>query len=125
MIEEKPLESSKTWQVRCPMGATLDVIGGRWKGLILYNLLEDKKRFGELRRLVPEASQRILTLQLRELEHDGVIHREVFKQVPSKVEYSLTEFGKTLEPLLLMMCHWGGQYLSAQRSPPFEVNLGE
>ena len=100
----------KPWQARCPMGATLDVIGGRWKGLILYHLLEETKRFGELRRLIPEASQRMLTMQLRELEADGVLHREVFRQVPPKVEYSLTEFGRSLEPTLRAMSAWGRQY---------------
>ena len=106
---------------RCPMEATLDVIGGRWKGVILYHLLTGEKRFGELRRLMPAASQRILTLQLRELETDGVIHREIFKQIPPKVEYSLTEFGRSLEPALLSMSRWGKQYLSlaAQRPAPF------
>lgn len=99
------------------MGTTLEVIGGRWKGLILYHLLEETKRFGELRRLVPEASQRMLTMQLRELEDDGVIHREVFKQVPPKVEYSLTEFGRSLEPTLRTMSDWGRQYQSLASRP--------
>lgn len=96
----------------CPIEATLDVIGGRWKGVILYHLLNGEKRFGELRRLLPHVTQRMLTLQLRELEEDNVIHREVFKQIPPKVEYSLTEFGKSLEPNLMLMCEWGKQYMS-------------
>lgn len=121
-MNEKTLTTAKTWHERCPMGATLEVIGGRWKGLILYHLLEKEKRFGELRRLVPEASQRMLTLQLRELEADGVIHREVFKQIPPKVEYSLTEFGRSLEPTLRTMSDWGRQYqsLASQPSPKDE-----
>ncbi|WP_208587037.1 winged helix-turn-helix transcriptional regulator [Gracilibacillus suaedae] len=94
----------------CPVEATLDVIGGKWKGVILYHLIEDKKRFNELRRLMSGITQRMLTLQLRELEADGVIHREVYPQVPPKVEYSLTEFGRTLEPIILLMRDWGENY---------------
>jgi len=96
----------------CPMEATLDVIGGRWKGVILYHLLDGEKRFGELRRLLPGVTQRMLTLQLRELEEDEVIHREIYKQIPPKVEYSLTEFGRSLEPTIALMCRWGEQYMS-------------
>lgn len=94
----------------CPVEATLDVIGGRWKGVILFHLLNGEKRFGELRRVMPDVTQRMLTLQLRELEGDGVIHRRVYQQVPPKVEYSLTDFGKSLEPILRQMEAWGRQY---------------
>ncbi len=84
--------------------------GGKWKGILLYHLIDGKKRFNEFRRLYPKITQRMLTLQLRELERDGVIHREVYKQVPPKVEYSLTEFGRTLEPVILHMKDWGEKY---------------
>ncbi|MDQ0232052.1 winged helix-turn-helix transcriptional regulator [Metabacillus malikii] len=94
----------------CPVEATLDVIGGKWKGVILFHLIEDTKRFNQLRALIPGITQRILTLQLRELENDGVIHREVFPETPPKVEYSLTEFGRTLEPIILAMKDWGEKY---------------
>ena len=94
----------------CPVEATLDVIGGKWKGIILYHLLEGPQRFGELHRLLVDVTQRMLTLQLRELEKDGVVHREVFQQVPPKVEYSLTEFGRSLSPIILLMRDWGEQY---------------
>lgn len=94
----------------CPVEATVDVMGGKWKGILLFELLESPKRFGELRRLVPAVTQRMLTHQLRELEHDGLVHREVFAEVPPKVEYSLTPFGRTLEPILLLMRDWGNQY---------------
>ncbi len=94
----------------CPIEATLDVIGGRWKGAILFRLLDEKKRFGELRRLMPDVTQRMLTLQLRELENDGIVERTVYREVPPKVEYSLTEFGRSLKPVLLLMCDWGKQY---------------
>lgn len=96
----------------CPMETTLDVIGGKWKGMVLYRLLEGTARFNELRRLMPKATQRMLTLQLRELERDGVIHRKVYAEVPPKVEYSLTEFGHSLRPILLMMTDWGMKYQS-------------
>jgi DNA-binding HxlR family transcriptional regulator len=94
----------------CSVEATLDVIGGKWKGVILFYLLDGVKRFGELRRLLPEVTQRMLTLQLRELEEAGIIHREVYREVPPRVEYSLTTFGKTLEPILLLMRDWGDDY---------------
>lgn len=94
----------------CPVETTLEVIGGKWKGIILYHLIEGPKRFSEFRRLYPAITQFMLTLQLRELERDGIIHREVYKQVPPKVEYSLTEFGKTLEPIILSMKRWGATY---------------
>jgi len=94
----------------CPVEATLDVIGGKWKGVILFHLMDSPKRFNELRRLLPEVTQRMLTLQLRELENDGVIHREIYPQIPPKVEYSLTPFGETLKPILILMKDWGSEY---------------
>ena len=95
------------WRTGCSVEATLSVIGGLWKAVILFHLLDGKKRFGELSRLVPGATQRMLTLQLRELEADGVILRTVFPEVPPRVEYELTEFGRSLEPVLLTMRDWG------------------
>lgn len=98
-------------QYGCPVLATLEVVGGRWKGVILFHLLDGTKRFNELRRLLPDVSQRVLTLQLRELERDGVVHRKVYAEVPPKVEYSLTAFGQTLEPILTTMRDWGAEYV--------------
>ncbi|RIE01226.1 HxlR family transcriptional regulator [Cohnella faecalis] len=80
---------------------------GKWKGIILYHLIDGPKRFNQFRRLYPGMTQFMLTLQLRELERNGIIHREVYKQVPPKVEYSLTEFGTTLKPIILAMKNWG------------------
>lgn len=94
----------------CPVNVTLEVIGGKWKVLILYHLSQGTQRFNELRRLLPDVTQRMLTLQLRELEQAGIVHREVYPQVPPKVEYSLTEFGKTLMPVIQVMHNWGMQY---------------
>jgi DNA-binding HxlR family transcriptional regulator len=94
----------------CPVEATLDIIGGKYKGVLLFHLAAGPKRFGELRRLVPGATQRMVTLQLRELEADDVIHREVYREVPPRVEYSLTPFGASLEPILGLMRDWGEEY---------------
>jgi DNA-binding HxlR family transcriptional regulator len=87
--------------------AALEVIGGKWKAAILFRLLDGKKRFNEIKRLFPSLTQRILTQQLRELERDGVIERKVYAEVPPKVEYSLTEFGRTLETVLRLLSEWG------------------
>ncbi|GHO79227.1 putative HTH-type transcriptional regulator YybR [Ktedonobacter sp. SOSP1-85] len=95
----------------CPVEATVDVIGGKWKSLIIYHLLAEKKRFGELQRLIPGVTLRMLTLQLRELEADGIIDRQVYRQVPPKVEYSLTSFGASLQPILQQMSKWGENYM--------------
>jgi len=110
----KPTRETSTKAIKpqygCPVEATLDVIGGKWKAVILFHLVPGPKRFSDLQRLLPRITQRMLTLQLRELEDDGIVHREIYKQIPPKVEYSLTDFGKTLEPLLLVMLDWGEQY---------------
>ena len=95
----------------CPVEAALEVIGGKWKGVILYHLLQDKKRFNELRKLMPKVTQRMLTKQLRDLESDQVITRTVFPEVPPKVVYEITEFGKSLGPVVLLLQQWGSDYL--------------
>jgi DNA-binding HxlR family transcriptional regulator len=92
----------------CSVEAALSVIGGRWKAVILFKLLEsDVLRFGELQRAIPEVRQKMLTNQLRELENDGIINRKVYPVVPPKVEYSLTEYGKSLKKILMAMKDWG------------------
>lgn len=95
----------------CPVEACVEVIGGKWKGVILFHLLSGTKRFNELARLMPAVTQRMLTRQLRELESDRVVERKVYPEVPPKVEYSLTEFGWTLEPILKTLQAWGMSYL--------------
>ncbi len=91
----------------CYIAFTLDLIGGKWKTLILWYLIDGKKRFGELRKLIPNCSQRMLTRQLRELEKDNIIARKIYREIPPKVEYSLTNAGKTLTPILKLACDWG------------------
>ena len=97
----------------CPVEATLEKIGGKWKGIVLYHLLDGPKRYNELMRNVGGVTQRMLTKQLRELEDDGLILRKVFPVVPPHVEYSLTESGMTLEPILLALRDWGENYLAS------------
>lgn len=99
----------------CSVEATLDVIGGKWKGTILFHLLGASRRFNELRRMMPDITQRMLTLQLRELEEDGIVSRTVHAQVPPHVDYALTEFGRSLEPILLLMREWGDTYVGELR----------
>lgn len=91
----------------CPVEATLEVIGGKWKGVILFHLLIGTKRFNELQRDVGTITQRMLTKQLRQLEEDGLVNRKVYAVVPPKVEYSLTEKGHTLSPILAALKGWG------------------
>jgi DNA-binding HxlR family transcriptional regulator len=97
---------------RAPVEITLDVIGGKWKPLIIYFLMQRTMRFNELRRAIPAVTQRMLTRHLRELEAYGIIHREVYPEVPPRVEYSLTEQGYSLKPVLDAMLEWGTHYLA-------------
>ncbi|MCB1161314.1 MAG: helix-turn-helix domain-containing protein [Candidatus Krumholzibacteriia bacterium] len=91
----------------CPVTATMGVIGGKWKPIILWSLSGGTRRFGELRRHIPAVTQKMLTQQLRELESDGVVLRRVFAEVPPRVEYSLSDYGRTLLPVLRAMSRWG------------------
>ena len=93
----------------CPVEAALELIGGKWKGLALYHLMDGPIRFNELKRQMGEVTQRMLTKQLRELEADGLIHREVFPVVPPKVEYSLTEKGASLREIVMALREWGSK----------------
>ncbi|TMW71222.1 winged helix-turn-helix transcriptional regulator [Alteribacter natronophilus] len=91
--------------------AALEVIGGKWKCLILCHLETGTKRTSELKKLLPDITQKMLTQQLRDLEQDGLVIRDVYKQVPPKVEYRLSEYGKSISPILEAMCHWGKNHL--------------
>lgn len=90
----------------CPVEACMDIIGGKWKSMILFRVMEKTRRFNELRRLLPNITQRMLTNQLRQLERDGLIRRKIYAEIPPKVEYSLTDFGRTLTPVLVALTTW-------------------
>lgn len=103
----------------CPVEVTLSVMGGTWKPVILFKLLQlGKMRFMELSRAIPSATQRMLTLQLRELEADGIVQRTVYAEVPPRVDYELTELGQSLKPVLLAMRKWGCAYSELQGEAP-------
>lgn len=99
----------------CVVEATLSLIDGKWKGLVLYHLLQGTMRFNELRRKLSNCTQRMLTAQLRELEADGLISRKVFPQVPPRVEYSLTARGRSLEPVIVALKAWGEAHIDIEQ----------
>ncbi|AQY65698.1 MULTISPECIES: winged helix-turn-helix transcriptional regulator [Pseudomonas] len=101
-------------QYRCTVEITVHIAGGKWKPLIIHYLLSGTKRFGELKKLIGGVTQRSLTLQLRELEASGIVSREVFAEVPPRVEYTLTALGNTLTPTLEAMKSWGEHYLESK-----------
>jgi DNA-binding HxlR family transcriptional regulator len=117
----------KRRETNCPAEITLTVIGGRWKVLLLYHLFQGVKRFSELQRAVSGITQKMLTQQLREMERDGLVHREVYPEVPPKVEYSMTALGMTLEPVVRAMCEWGVKYkegkLDQESIEPYVADL--
>lgn len=108
----------KNINVNCPVAATLHLIGGKYKALLLWHLSGRVLRFNQLRQLVPEATPKMLTQQLRELEQDGLINRKVYPVVPPKVEYSLTELGESLFPILKAMYEWGSGLMQSKGKCP-------
>ena len=102
----------------CPVEATLDLIGGKYKALILWHLSDGTLRFSQLRQRIPKATPKMLTQQLRELETQALVHREVYPVIPPKVEYSLTDTGRSLMPLLVAMRDWGVAYLRSKDQEP-------
>ena len=106
--------SAKKELPACPVETTLTLIGDKWKVLILRDLMPGTKRFGELKKSVGNVSQKVLTAQLRAMEESGLVHREVYAEVPPRVEYSLTELGKSLKPILDSLRAWGEAYKSKQ-----------
>ena len=112
-------------KVNCPVEATLDLIGGKYKALILWHLSDGTLRFSELRSRIHKATPKMLTQQLRELEMQKLIHREVYPVIPPKVEYSLTETGKSLMPILVAMRDWGANYLRSKDLEPCCFMMGK
>ncbi|MBK2125264.1 winged helix-turn-helix transcriptional regulator [Fangia hongkongensis] len=115
------MKHSKDIQPHCPMGATLAILSGKWKLLILTHLTTGKKRFSELQKCIPDITQRMLTMQLRELEALKIIHRKVFPVIPPKVEYTLTDIGFSLQPVLNHLESWGEHYLKEVLTVPDKV----
>jgi DNA-binding HxlR family transcriptional regulator len=111
LMEKGTMRHRRYDRLGCPVEACTEVIGGKWKGKLLYILFTGTKRYGELRKLIPDTTQRMLTLQLRELEEDGVIERKVYAEVPPKVEYSISKSGESLKPIIDAMWHWGKTFL--------------
>lgn len=100
----------------CPVEATIDLIGGKYKAVLLWHLSNGTKRFSEFKKLMPKITEKMLAAQLRALEDDGLITRKVYPVVPPKVEYNLSEFGKTFMPVLQSMCDWGNAYIDEKKS---------
>jgi DNA-binding HxlR family transcriptional regulator len=105
MTDKKNTESI----LDCPLHAAINVVGGKWKTIILYMLADQTLRFGELKKTIPKITQKMLTQQLRELESDGLVTRVVYPEIPPKVEYSLTDLAKDLRPILAQLCTWGSR----------------
>ena len=110
MNKEQNINSKIKDLPACPVETTLTLIGDKWKVLILRDLMPGTKRFGELKKSIGGVSQKVLTAQLRDMEENGLVNRKVYAEVPPRVEYSLTETGKSLKPLLEVMANWGVQY---------------
>jgi len=103
--EYKILMGDRTYH--CALDVTMHVIGGKWKTIVLWYLRKGSKRFSELRKLIPDITEKMLSMQLKQLEKDGLVSRKVFAEVPPRVEYTLTAHGRTLQPLLEEIAKWG------------------
>ena len=114
MKQKMPACCTAITEIRCPVETAIRLIGGKYKALILWKLVDKTLRFSELQKEVPHATPKMLTQQLRELEDNGLIHRKVYPVVPPKVEYSLTPLGKSIKPVLISMYAWGADYLDKQ-----------
>ncbi len=101
------MKTNDAKRIHCPVEITLEVLGGKWKTVILWHLRQDARRFLELQRLIPGITRKMLTQQLRDLERDGTVKRKVYHQLPAKVEYTLSTHGRTLRPVLHELCKWG------------------
>lgn len=103
-------------EFHCAMDVTMNFIGGKWKTVVLWYLRKGKKRFSEIRRLIPGITEKMLSLQLKQLEQDGIVERVVYPEVPPRVEYHLTPFGQTLNPLLEAVAKWGRELAESEGS---------
>lgn len=101
-------------EFHCAMDITMSYIGGKWKTVVLWYLRKDKKRFSELKKLIPNITEKMLSLQLKDLESDGIVRRKVYAEIPPKVEYYLTDFGKSLIPMLEEIARWGRNLAEAK-----------
>jgi DNA-binding HxlR family transcriptional regulator len=110
-------------EYKCGIDVTLAVVGGKWKASILWHLAHGTMRFSDLQRRFADTTRKMLTQQLRELEADGLVHREVYAQVPPKVEYSLTDKGRSIHPILEQMCDWGREYAQGECESAQPVRL--
>ena len=115
MSDSKNISASEKILPPCPVETTLSLIGDKWKVLILRDLMPGTKRFGELKRSIGSVSQKVLTAQLRQMEESGLVNRQVYAEVPPRVEYSLTETGRSLKPILDAMQTWGEDYKAAHQ----------
>ncbi len=111
MITQNETTDTDNCNYICPVEATLDVIGGKWKPLILWQLKDNILRFNSLQQTLPGISPKMLTKQLRELEEDGIVKREMYPEIPPRVEYSLTDFGRTIIPVLEALAQWGMEFM--------------
>jgi DNA-binding HxlR family transcriptional regulator len=111
------IKNNRTYN--CPVELALDMIGGKWKALILWNLMDMTRRFSELKRSIPKCTEKMLVQQLRDLESAGLIERRVYPEVPPKVEYSMSAYGKRLVPVLGALCDFGKDYAGR-----FKIHLG-
>lgn len=107
--------TNDTEEIQCPVAATIELIGGKWKTLILYQLGFGTRRFGEIAVRIPTISRKVLTEQLKQLEHDGLVQRQQFKEIPPRVEYSLTSLGESLTPVMNQIATWGENHLFSNR----------
>jgi len=116
-----PITEINEVKFHCEMDVAMHYVGGKWKTVVLWYLMEDKKRFNEIKKLIPNITEKMLSIQLKSLEEDGIIKKEVFNiKPPLKVEYSLTDFGKTLIPLLKYLVTWG-RFVVKEKSYAIQV----
>ena len=104
-------KNDPNYMFNCPVEAALSLIGGKYKPIIIFHLIDNTLRYSELQKIMPQATPKMLAQQLRELEADGIISRKVYPVVPPKTEYSLTEYGNSLAPIVQSMCDWGKKYM--------------